>query len=492
MRTLHKLRYHFTILILIIPSKTTISAQSLPGCPDRCGDVTIPYPFGTKKGCYLSKSYHVNCKTLTIMSSKFKLLEISLEGYMLGFLPMGYRCYNKTRGLIMKSEPRINLGRFSISSSHNLFTTVGCDTRADIKSFNGGSYITGCISMTDCAQLVSGSCLGMGCSQVPIPYDLANFRIHSQSNSGEVGKWSYNNCTYAFLVEKNSYEFLVADIYNIRNRSFPVVLKWSVGNTSCAIAQKNKTTSLCKENSVCQHSPMEYFNQSTHGYNCICAQGYRGNPYLVNGCRGNAFYISTNVKSKQTIVYMIVVTQTGVTIVHVRSGWMVTVKRMVVVVFIQKGINHLQVRSIQFSNSHFHFPFSFSIAVPFSSRATATTVPAATTAATVFALPPSPSRHRRQRRDHPPPPLPPPSRRRHPHRRRGRHRHHRPTTVTEATAITAEATATTAVAPRLPPPPSRPPPAPPRPPRPPPSLPRPPPPPSPRPPPRPPPLPPLL
>ncbi|KAJ9567829.1 hypothetical protein OSB04_003795 [Centaurea solstitialis] len=293
MKTTYKQRYHLAVLlaISILLSKTTKVAsevtQSLCGCPDRCGDITIPYPFGMKKGCYLSKSYHVKCETLTIASSKFKLLKISLDdGHMRGFLPMGYRCYNKTRGIIRKSEPRIDLGRFPLSASHNLLTAVGCDTRADIKSFEGESYLTGCISMTECARLVSGACLGMGCSQVPVPYDVTSFRIHAQSNSGKVGKWNYNNCTYAFLVEKNSYEFVAADIYNLQNRSFPVVLQWSVGETSCRIAQMNKTTFLCKENSVCQDASKRFFNQSSEGYNCKCAQGYRGNPYLPNGCRG--------------------------------------------------------------------------------------------------------------------------------------------------------------------------------------------------------------
>ncbi|XP_024977073.1 wall-associated receptor kinase 2-like [Cynara cardunculus var. scolymus] len=204
---------------------------------------------------------------------------------MRGFLPMGYRCYNKTRGLISASEPRIALSRFPISSTHNLLTAVGCDTRANIKAYEGEDYITGCLSMTGCDGLTNGSCLGMGCSQVPVPYDLTSFRIHAQSNTGKVGKWSYNNCTYAFLVEKDRYTFVETDLDNMRNRSFPVVLEWSVGNTSCKIAQMNKTTHLCKENSVCYDDSIISFNQGSQGYRCKCAQGYQGNPYLPNGCQ---------------------------------------------------------------------------------------------------------------------------------------------------------------------------------------------------------------
>ncbi|KAF6162024.1 hypothetical protein GIB67_002613 [Kingdonia uniflora] len=31
------------------------------GCPSSCGNITIPYPFGIGKGCYLDKGYEIKC-----------------------------------------------------------------------------------------------------------------------------------------------------------------------------------------------------------------------------------------------------------------------------------------------------------------------------------------------------------------------------------------------------------------------------------------------
>ncbi|KAH7545520.1 hypothetical protein FEM48_Zijuj01G0102500 [Ziziphus jujuba var. spinosa] len=40
---------------IVIPwTSTAAAAQSLPGCPDRWGNLKAPYPFGMAKGCYLA------------------------------------------------------------------------------------------------------------------------------------------------------------------------------------------------------------------------------------------------------------------------------------------------------------------------------------------------------------------------------------------------------------------------------------------------------
>ncbi|KAK1435470.1 hypothetical protein QVD17_01234 [Tagetes erecta] len=283
MRMQLKLLMYFTILIAI--RSRTIDAQSLPGCPDKCGIVTIPYPFGTIEGCYLSEVYQVNCTKLQIWNTSFKLLDISLNDHTLrGSLPMAYRCHHKNSKPTSR-EPRIKLSRFPILGKVNLLTTVGCDARANMKVIDSEDYITGCLSMTGCNMLTKGLCFGMGCSQVPVPYELTSFRIHTQRNTNtSSGNWGFNKCTYGFIVEKDRYMFLETDLDNMLNRSFPVVFGWSVGNTSCEEAQKNGGSYVCKENSVCIDST-DHFIQGYQGYRCTCSQGYQGNPYIPNGCQ---------------------------------------------------------------------------------------------------------------------------------------------------------------------------------------------------------------
>ncbi|KAI3689219.1 hypothetical protein L2E82_47172 [Cichorium intybus] len=283
-----KLLLPFTVMIVVLSSTKAAPelALSLPGCPDKCGDITIPYPFGTKEGCYLSEKYYVNCSTRSFPTSIFKLLNISLEGYMRGLLPISYRCYDKSYKVTSSAKPKIQLTRFHVSSTENLLTVVGCDAQASMMKPKGDGYYTGSLSMTDCDKLSRGSCLGMGCSQVPVPPYVTSFRIHTQSNTrGEnVGNWSYNNCTYAFVVEKGRYTFRKTDFDKFPKRAFPVVLEWSIDYITCDKAQMNKSAFVCRENTVCVDAMTET-NLTYWGYRCQCAHGYEGNPYLPNGCQ---------------------------------------------------------------------------------------------------------------------------------------------------------------------------------------------------------------
>ncbi|KAL7123391.1 hypothetical protein ACP275_01G102400 [Erythranthe tilingii] len=56
-----------------------------------------------------------------------------------------------------------------------------------------------------------------------------------------------------------------------------MVLDWVIGNTTCSEAQKSNDY-VCHKNSTCID-----LNTSGNGYNCICFQGYEGNPYLEPG-----------------------------------------------------------------------------------------------------------------------------------------------------------------------------------------------------------------
>ncbi|XP_076935148.1 wall-associated receptor kinase 2-like [Bidens hawaiensis] len=256
--------------------------QSLPGCSDKCGKITIPYPFGIEENCYLDRDYRVNCTTLRLYGNPFTLLDISLDGFMRGAFPvMTYSCYNSTHKR-SGSDLQIWLRRFSLSRDKNLLTTVGCDTRADIMTIDGEEYITGGASMSTCNSSYDATCFGYGCRQLPLPYTMSRFLIRSQTNKGKLGNWSFNNCSYAFIVQKDQYTFRHTDFDSMLNRSLPAVLEWAVGTTYCLNSQKNTTSYVCKENSVC--ITKEYGN----GYNCRCASGYQGNPYLPNGCQGNS------------------------------------------------------------------------------------------------------------------------------------------------------------------------------------------------------------
>ncbi|KAI3820270.1 hypothetical protein L1987_07814 [Smallanthus sonchifolius] len=209
---------------MVMLSRTKAETQSLPGCSDKCGDITIPYPFGIEENCYLDKNYRVNCTTLTLIGSNIKLLDISLDGFMRVALPVAYACFNSTHKL----------------------------SGSDSKVWTG--------------------------KQVPLPSIFTGFLIRSRTNTGKIGNWSFNNCSYAFIVEKGHYILYDVRVLNMQSLSLnlPVVLEWTFG-LNCYYSQQNKLSYMCKENSVCI--------EAKYGYNCRCAPGYQGNPYLQNGCQ---------------------------------------------------------------------------------------------------------------------------------------------------------------------------------------------------------------
>lgn len=59
----------------------------------------------------------------------------------------------------------------------------------------------------------------------------------------------------------------------------PIVVDWLIPDQTCDDAKKNTTTYMCQENSSCTDA------ENGNGYQCLCLEGFQGNPYLQNGCQ---------------------------------------------------------------------------------------------------------------------------------------------------------------------------------------------------------------
>lgn len=280
----------FVVRIILSALRVSITtAQAIPGCPETCGNLTIPYPFGTREGCYLNQTYLITCNDTTAYLRKTDLetLHISLEGQLRIRAQVAYDCYNKNGNRTLFSEHGIWLSNFPISSKRNKFTAIGCDTNAMIQGFVGQRYMTGCMSLCGRFKDVrNGSCNGIGCCQTSIPEGVRDYSITVGSFNNHYGIWNFSRCSYAFVAEEEEYNFSSTDLNRLRKESkFPLIVDWAVGDASCVEAQTNLTSYLCKENSTC------YDSDNGPGYHCKCLEGYSGNPYLQNGCKGNEMYI---------------------------------------------------------------------------------------------------------------------------------------------------------------------------------------------------------
>ncbi|KAL7263089.1 hypothetical protein ACSBR1_001298 [Camellia fascicularis] len=152
-------------------------AQTLPGCEDRCGNISIPYPFGTTEGCYIQQHFKVACNDtdyhppklfLESSDTNVEITEILLSGELRISAWIGFDCFSEGGVQYQNNtfETWIRVPEFPISNTRNKFTAVGCDTYAVIKGSLGRKYATGCLSLCDTIDsVINGSCSGIGCCQ---------------------------------------------------------------------------------------------------------------------------------------------------------------------------------------------------------------------------------------------------------------------------------------------------------------------------------------
>ncbi|CAO2192425.1 unnamed protein product [Urochloa humidicola] len=272
----------------------SISAQPGPGCQTHCGDVEVPYPFGIGTGCAIEKGFEINCnKTTGGVEKPFivnvEVLSISVSrGKTRVLYNTSTYCYNPNTGGMEDNLWSLDFSDwwpYRFSDMDNKFTIIGCNTLAYIyNSLNRTAFTTACASVCESPKaLRNGSCLGVGCCQNAIPkgltrYDFFFYPVYNDSNS-----WRFSPCSYAALVETESFSFssdyITTKRFNETNGGRqPLVLDWAIGDVTCDVA-RNRPSYACRDRkSVCVDSA------NGPGYLCNCPKGYKGNPYLSDGC----------------------------------------------------------------------------------------------------------------------------------------------------------------------------------------------------------------
>uniref|UniRef100_A0A453QMH6 Wall-associated receptor kinase galacturonan-binding domain-containing protein n=1 Tax=Aegilops tauschii subsp. strangulata TaxID=200361 RepID=A0A453QMH6_AEGTS len=277
-----------------------------PGCPDKCGNISIPYPFGTGKGCF-QEPFNVTCNGTGVYlgSNGLRVLDISLTlGEVRVQNPhIASRCNfsngsNSTSGLdVLTLDPF-----HTVSNTKNKLTSIGCGGLAMVvgqaKGKNQLEYLTAdsCISSCmDVSSIGNGTeCSGMGCCQAPVSGNINAFLAQSIPVSAIYNSTiqSFSPCTYSFVAEDDWFKF---DRSYINSTNFgrkytdgvPLVLDWVVGNGSCSETSKMGSQYACQAmNSEC----IDVSNGP--GYRCNCSQGYEGNPYLQGGCKGTYMHLT--------------------------------------------------------------------------------------------------------------------------------------------------------------------------------------------------------
>ncbi|XP_050281431.1 wall-associated receptor kinase 2-like [Quercus robur] len=155
----------------------------------------------------------------------------------------------------------------------NKFVAVGCDTYAYLNGvLNGEPFSIGCLSKctNNTHNIVDGTCSGIGCCQIDIPTGLRNINFAAYSFYSHKEVWSFNPCSFAFIIQRGEFNFSAAYLTSLQNnRTLPMVLDWAIGNDTCEVAL-NKGNYICGANSNCSN------RTNGPGYRCKCKEGYEG------------------------------------------------------------------------------------------------------------------------------------------------------------------------------------------------------------------------
>ncbi|KAF0931024.1 hypothetical protein E2562_039356 [Oryza meyeriana var. granulata] len=292
---------------------------ALPGCPDKCGNISIPYPFGIKEGCYFDINFSVICNlSTTPPATATGMLMQKSSGYYFGNQqdPVGVRTdkswwtvdlidIDVARGEVRVAVPvssdcstnesyhEFNIFALSLnfsttflfSPSRNVLMGVGQSVSSRISGLmSGTNYSATCSSLFDRPEKAqNGTCTGLGCCEAELAPELGMITVGMRTESNSM--WKTFPCTYSMAVERSWYNFSLQDLYGygVLDRKFaggvPLVLDFAIRNESCPSEGKPLPTACRSSNSFCVNAT------NGQGYVCKCQEGYEGNPYLPDGCQ---------------------------------------------------------------------------------------------------------------------------------------------------------------------------------------------------------------
>nr|CAE04509.1 OSJNBb0059K02.19 [Oryza sativa Japonica Group] len=307
------------VVFQLLVTTTTLSAAAptpiaLPGCPESCGGIQVPYPFGIGDGCSYhgfnltcdDEAHHHQTPPKLFMATDngtvVQVLNISLpDGTVRVRSKLSQSSIaGSSSSSSNASSSRSDLpadGPFTVSSAYNWLVAFGCNIVADLTPYgniaDGSSCAATCI---DGWQNFAGpSCSGIARCRTSVGRGVHSYTIQVTSliDRNSMGASTSTTWAAAFVAEQGWFSANEnAMLYNFTNwlpftvESVPVVLEWWLdlirdGAILPLSVGPNTTDFRC----LSLHSSSYYNDLNYDRRRCNCSQGYEGNPYIRDGCR---------------------------------------------------------------------------------------------------------------------------------------------------------------------------------------------------------------
>ncbi|CBI39371.3 unnamed protein product, partial [Vitis vinifera] len=152
------------IIRLMFVAATAAAQEAKPGCQESCGNISIPYPFGTSPECYIAEEFLITCNTTNysppqafLTRSNIQVLEILLQ-------VTGYRGQNYTTGCVSLCDSvddvinGINKYQQENTQCHDSISRPGYGCSCS-DGYQGNPYL-GCQDIDECSTLspCNGTC----------------------------------------------------------------------------------------------------------------------------------------------------------------------------------------------------------------------------------------------------------------------------------------------------------------------------------------------
>ncbi|XP_044354226.1 wall-associated receptor kinase-like 8 [Triticum aestivum] len=310
---LHILQLLATMLVLV-------SANiALPNCTSRCGNISIPYPFGLSAGCH-REGFELTCNEtyhppkLFMNSSGVEVLEISSQDSTL-YIDSGILTLAGDEGPdgFIRMNWSVPLNDSLYRTAGNTMIVLGCGItfRVQWPSAQSWPYLGEESPSSSCPLkcmpphpviATDGICLhDNGCCTTGTRYDsnrfLITYSVYEENlpllnSSVALVEWEWlSKKKNVMILQKaaSSDTSLGASkgvLHPIPGVPIRTAISWVFSNLSCAEASNSSDFGCLSDNSKC----LLYLtpNDAIGGHTCQCWHGYQGNPYVQHGCQGFA------------------------------------------------------------------------------------------------------------------------------------------------------------------------------------------------------------